>query len=239
MQRKLILLFVFTICCGINGIAQCVAPKVSVHAISFLPEMNGAPLILDAKSYAIPGTGDSLRISTLRFYISGILLLQDTALVWAEQNSYHLIDAAEPERMKIMLPLPSGLLYNKVRFNLGIDSITNTRGAQGGDLDAVRGMYWAWQSGYINIKLEGTSPVCNTRKHEFQYHLGGYGAGTYCMQPVVLGANSKKDLCIGIALDRFFLELPLAAQPSVMIPGSDAVALARKAALMFYPIKQR
>jgi len=56
---------------------------------------------------------------------------------------------------------------------IGTDSITNVSGALDGDLDPIKGMYWAWNSGCINFKLEGTR-VISGKKTPFEYHIGGY-----------------------------------------------------------------
>lgn len=39
-------------------------------------------------------------------------------------------------------------------------------------------MYWSWNSGYIFLKLEGTSPSAPTDatgKNTFRYHIGSFG----------------------------------------------------------------
>ena len=61
-----------------------------------------------------------------------------------------------------------------ISFCIGIDSLASVSGALSGDLDPSNGMYWAWQSGYINMKIEGTSSSCKTRKNSFNFHIGGY-----------------------------------------------------------------
>ena len=36
-------------------------------------------------------------------------------------------------------------------------------------------MYWVWNSGYIFLKLEGTSTVLPAADNAFFYHIGGFG----------------------------------------------------------------
>ena len=81
--------------------------------------------------------------------------------------------------------------HDKIKFNLGIDSLTNVSGVMGGDLDPTKGMYWTWQSGYINFKMEGSSAVCPTRNHEFQFHIGGYQDPFYAMQTLELEVKNS------------------------------------------------
>ena len=37
------------------------------------------------------------------------------------------------------------------------------------------GMYWAWESGFIFLKMEGTSSKASTANGKFYYHIGLYG----------------------------------------------------------------
>jgi hypothetical protein len=114
---------------------------------------------------------DSFRIETFRFYITRIEFYNNKKLVWKEKNSFHLIDAAKKTSQTINLKTPANLNYDFIQFNLGVDSVTNVSGALGGDLDPTKGMYWTWQNGYINFKIEGKR---NTEKENLKIHLGGY-----------------------------------------------------------------
>ncbi|MES2389416.1 MAG: MbnP family protein [Bacteroidota bacterium] len=182
------------------------------------------------------GTKDSLAISNFRFYISGTRLMLNNETIWAEAGigSYHLADASKPASLQIPLNIPKGIAYNRIAFNLGIDSLTNAGGAKGGSLDAANGMYWAWHSGYINMILEGSSPLCKTRKHGFQYHLGGFRQGEYCMQKIVLPVNNKA-ATIQIKADAsvFINREMLVNEANSMTPGKRVTELSKKAAGMF------
>jgi hypothetical protein len=181
----------------------------------------------------IAPVADKLSITMLRCYISAITLWQDGERVWQEPASYHLIDAELPESLALALHVPDGVRYNSIRFNLGIDSVTSTSGAHGGDLDPVKGMYWAWQSGYINFKLEGHSPVSTARRHQFQFHLGGYQSPYAAMQPIALAVQPAPQVVITMDVSRFLSGIDIAAQNSIMIPGAEAEALSKKAAGIF------
>ena len=56
---------------------------------------------------------------------------------------------------------------------LGVDSVLNYNGVHEGALDPINGMYWTWQTGYINCKLEGNI-ICDSSRKSFEYHIGGY-----------------------------------------------------------------
>ena len=218
----------------IAGSIQSGAQHTARRKLCFTPVFGRDSLSMDRGAYAINNGADSLHITTLRFYVSGILLQDKSRIIWREPKSFHLIDAAEPAQLQILLQIPPDLVYDQLVFQLGIDSATNAAGAQDGDLDATKGMYWAWQSGYINLKLEGNSPVCKTRKHEFQFHLGGFREGELCVQTIALKVPAGKDICIGVDVARFFSGIDLATQNNVTTPGAAAITISRKAADMFF-----
>ncbi len=199
-------------------------------SIRFVPEYGSKPIVLGGQYYPMRG-GDSIVFDVLKFYVSGIELYNGDELVYKEPGSYHLLNE-EAGVMGINLSVPEGLRYNRVGFHIGIDSATNTSGALDGDLDPAMGMYWAWQSGYINLKLEGRSSICNTRNHEFSFHLGGYLAPGYALQQLVLPVTTD-DIQVAIALDAFIQSIDLGKENSIMIPGKEAVMLATKMAHTF------
>jgi hypothetical protein len=74
--------------------------------------------------------------------------------------------------------------YTSVAFTIGVDSARCTAdlSKRTGVLDPAKGgegMYWAWNSGYIFMKIEGTSPsVARSQGQpngEFFFHIGGFG----------------------------------------------------------------
>lgn len=210
---------------------QCfVLLKASAIDIRFVATFKGKTVSLEDAWYHISDK-DSLQLETIRGYITNIAFYKNGELAYKEKNSYHLIDASEQHSM--LISIPSVFSFDEVRFNMGVDSITNVSGALNGDLDPAKGMYWAWQSGYINFKLEGTSKLCPTRKNEFEFHLGGYAGGDKSLQEIQLKATGKGEVKIAIAIDRFLQQVDLAKQNAVMIPGKEAVALSALLARCF------
>jgi hypothetical protein len=67
-----------------------------------------------------------------------------------------LIDFDENDSNALCLEIPDDIEFDAIQFNLGLDSLTNVSGALGGDLDPTKGMYWTWQNGYVNFKLQGS-----------------------------------------------------------------------------------
>jgi hypothetical protein len=180
------------------------------------------------------GVNDSIQIETLKFYISSIELLNKGKVIWKEQNSFHLIDISNEKTLTALLNIPATITFDQVKFNLGIDSITNVSGALGGDLDPTKGMYWTWQNGYINFKLEGKSNVCKTRLHEFQLHLGGYQYPFNSLTSVVLNVSQNEKADILIDIKRFLKTIDLSTQHHIMSPCSDAMLLSNKVLKTFF-----
>ncbi|MCF8450713.1 MAG: hypothetical protein K9G49_12655 [Taibaiella sp.] len=180
-----------------------------------------------------PLNKDSTLIQACRFYISAIEFYEDDRLQWKESNSYHLLDAATAATLQLLLNVPEKIHYSSIKFRLGIDSTTNVSGAMGGDLDPSKGMYWSWQSGYINFKLEGRNTKCPGRNNEFHFHLGGYASSFASMQTVALTTENTNSIAIQFDVQQFLSGIDLTTQNNIMIPGNDAVILSKKAASIF------
>lgn len=184
---------------------------------------------------SIPGVYDStqLQITGLKFYISKIKLLKNKKEIFSEKNSFHLVDASDVSSQKITLTHSKSILADEITFYLGIDSLTSVSGVMGGDLDPTKGMYWTWQSGYINIKLEGNSKLCKTRNNEFQFHLGGYQAPFYCLQTVQFPIKNKNEINIKLDLEKIISQLNLTKQNHIMSPNKEAFILSKVVANAF------
>jgi len=173
-------------------------------------------------------TVDSIRIETLKFYLSGIELFKDENLAWKEENSFHLVDASIEKSLSITLKIPESISFNSVKFNIGIDSITNVSGAIGGDLDPTKGMYWTWQSGYINFKIEGKSPDCIARNNEFQFHLGGYTSPNNSLQTIKLNTGEKEVILLEMDIKKLLGSIDLKKQNQIMSPGPESVSISSR-----------
>lgn len=195
--------------------------------LHFVPTWGHHP-IAAGTYYKLP-SGDSLQFSSFRCYVSYISLAVKGKEVYRDANPYHLIDMAEPQTMNMLLPqIPK---YYELRFALGVDSAMSVSGAHSGDLDPEKGMYWAWQSGYINFKIEGSSPLCNTRRNEFQFHVGGYaGKDNALVQVTLQNTDAPNEMTIEIPLDTWMQQTDLRRQNTIMSPGTEAVQLARQLA---------
>lgn len=176
---------------------------------------------------------NALKIETCQFYLSNFVLLKNDTEVWREANSHHLLIEDYNESLTIPLYCPDNVDFDAIQFLLGIDSITNVSGAYGGDLDPTKGMYWAWNSGYINFKLEGKDTRCPTRNNQFQFHLGGYLPPFSAAQEIRLNVKKSKKIDILVELSTFFTDVDLSKLHTVMSPSAKAKKLSVIAASMF------
>jgi hypothetical protein len=193
---------------------------------------NGNKLELN-KQYFIVNSTDSIQIETIKFYVSNIEFFKNDQLVYKEKNSFHLIDAADSSTFNLMINLEPNINFNKIKFNLGIDSITNYNGAMGGDLDPTKGMYWTWQNGYINLKIEGKSNLSIAKNKDFVFHLGGYQNALSTLQTIQLPVQNSQVITINMAIDKWIYEIDLNKQNHIMSPSKEAVILANKLSTIF------
>ncbi|MCX6148280.1 MAG: hypothetical protein NTW25_13685 [Candidatus Kapabacteria bacterium] len=196
-----------------------------ISKINFDSSLN--KIKLELNKYILLNKNDSISIETIKFYISNIKLAIDDSIIFQEPNSYHLIDFENISTKSISLNYHKNIIFNKIKFNLGIDSATNVSGALGGDLDPTKGMYWTWQNGYINFKFEGKSNICQNKNNEFQYHLGGYLYPNNSIQEITLNIKNNKDLNININLDNLLPNLNLSDKNHIMSPSLESVKVSK------------
>jgi len=207
------------------------ARTADLTTLIFKPFFGTEELLLNNRWYKI-GVSDSILFSQLKFYVSNVRLAVNDGDLDREPN-YHLVDLEKKESMKILVENRDDLYWNKVKFNLGVDSATNVAGAMGFDLDPTNGMYWTWQSGYINLKLEGKCSLCPTRKNEFIFHLGGYQSPFNSMHEIELVASPKEVIEIKMDFAKLFQQINLKEQNALMSPGKEAARMSLLVAQLF------
>ena len=201
-------------------------------SILFSPKF-GNQNVVPGKNYFLPAVNDSVSVETFRFYVSDICFMKNKKIVFRDKDA-HLIDLESQLNILYKNKISD---FDEVQFSIGIDSITNSGGVKGGDLDPTKNMYWAWQSGYINFKLEGKSNLCATRKNEFQFHLGGYQFPFNALQTVSLKLKQSDTAQVTFDVRQFIWDIDLTHQNQIMSPSKEAVLLSKKVAKAF-SIKQ-
>lgn len=206
---------------------SCSLPAQDTLTVYFRPLFADAPLE-SGRKYCFQN--DTIEIETLRFYISDMGFYKAGELVSVAEKKYHLLDFENPASLQIRHILADSL--DTVKFKIGIDSLTNVSGVLGGDLDPVNGMYWTWQSGYINFKLEGRSMRCPARNHRFQLHIGGYRSPFNALQEIELEAKNET-IVIGIPIDELLQKIDVSSHYEVMSPNQRAVDISTLIASVF------
>jgi hypothetical protein len=200
-------------------------------SVEFRAFYDNKPLLLKSEQHQFQEK--KMVFTRLKYYITNIELCLGNVPVWKENNSHHLVNQEQIETAKIALEVPQELQYDKIKYHLGVDSLTNVSGAMGGDLDPTKGMYWAWNSGYINFKLEGIYEDCPTRKNKFQFHIGGYAEKVASVQTIEHEVLKEEPIVILVQIDQFLSQLNLVEEHSLMSPSTKAVVLAELAASIF------
>lgn len=149
--------------------------------------------------------GEEVTLNLFNYYVSNFVLLKEdgTEYIVPKDECYHLVrhDVTATHSLTIN-NVPAGE-YTKVKFIIGVDSLKSTSDAsqRTGDLDvATNGdMYWMWNSGYIFMKMEGTSPSSTAIGNIFNYHIGLYGG--YATPTI----NNLKSVTLSVTDDKIIV----------------------------------
>lgn len=209
------------------AVYYCSTIQAQAISLRINPVFGTENLVLTDRFYLLNQT-DSVRIDKLKFYISNIRFLNHEREVYSFHGNYFLINPADSASLEINLPAPKFQPYNKISFDIGVDSTISVNGVQSGPLDPINGMYWAWNTGYIFVKLEGRSPLCQTRKHLFNYHLGGFKRPYNAIRNCSFELKNGHSQVINLQLDvkKFLEAADLKTLPGVMEPSFNSNRLA-------------
>lgn len=168
--------------------------------LSLKPMIANTPVVLHS---SIVHNNDSIIITSFKAYIV-IPTLTDTFV--------HLLDIED----NLICSIPD----DAESVIIGIDSMQTVKTNFSGALDPINGMFWTWNSGYINVKIEGISQRSIQRNHIFQMHLGGFTAPHQVSIPLRIPRNTPIKLSIDIApcIDALLSNY----QGTVMSPGKHA-----------------
>lgn len=184
-------------------------------------------------AYTHPASGEEITITELRYYITNIRLHANDGSTWVEPESYHLVDASDSEFHLQLNEVPSKE-YTSMTYLLGVDSLRNSSGAQTGALDPVHNMFWSWNTGYIFVRAEGTSPA--SPDGHFTYHLGGFSGPYNAIREIHhsfdetilrVAPDANPSVHVMVQAARFWHGgISLADISGVHMPGANAALLA-------------
>jgi len=130
--------------------------------------------------------GEQVRFTTFDYFVSNFVLTNKDGFTYTvpKNECYFLEKHDDPDSREIKLKnIPAGD-YTGLRFTIGVDSAKSVSpiAERTGALDpagAANGHYWSLNSGYIFMKMDGTSPAApvepSTGERIFQYHVGLFG----------------------------------------------------------------
>lgn len=179
MKKYLLLPFLLLIFGAVGVLNSCKKdadsqPTVGTVSVELANVVGPQALALDGTAYTT-ASGEAFTVSTFRYYISNIKFTKADGSTYAAPAEYHLIDADKPSSTAFTVSnVPSGD-YTGVSFVVGVDSTTTKGDPLGlpGDLNPANAMYWAWATGHIFLKLEGTVTSASPNK-ALVCHIGGY-----------------------------------------------------------------
>ncbi len=194
--------------------------------------------------------GEDFSVSQLQYFVSNIRLKKSdgSEYVVPQDSSYFMVREHVPETHLIRLSVPQGD-YTGVSFVLGVDSLRSTMDIsrrQGilnpTDMSRQEGMYWTWNSGYIFLRMEGTSPQIApdpSGNRRFRYHIGGFGGGFGT--PPVRTINNIKTINLSFGRDVAKVrnnstpQMHIVADVLKVFNGAVNISLAQNPTVMFSP----
>ncbi|MGM0478304.1 MAG: MbnP family protein [Bacteroidota bacterium] len=193
---------------------------------------NVVPFELNTE-YIHPMSNDTLTYTKFKYYVSNFKLKKSDGTWWTHPESYFLVDVSDASSTTLTISnIPEGN-YTEVSYVMGVDSARNVSGAQTGALSTTNNMFWSWNSGYIMVKAEGTSP--NSQSGNFAFHLGGFSGSNNVItsqnhvfgspEEVGPGMNPTIQLTINPA-KMFHTTGSISGNTSIMMPGPDATTMA-------------
>jgi len=152
------LLFLWSL---ISGVAEGQSAVVVHHQV----KLGEVPVLLG--EWQKSDSNVSIRIDKLRWYVSLPPAGKKGLKAW-------LLDLADSASLDQQMSRP---VNNKISLLFGIDSTIQVGGVGTGALDPLRGMYWTWQTGYVQWKMEGAIRVDGVES-PLELHLGGFDGVT-------------------------------------------------------------
>jgi hypothetical protein len=172
--------FSISSCTNESTVAPTGDGKLSIEFDNYVGTKN---LVLNGTTYK-NAAGEDFTVTMLNYYVSNFKLLKadGSSYTIPQDSSYFLIREADKASQIVKLKnIPAGQ-YTGVEFMIGVDSLRNTLGLDKwyGVLDQgshdSEGMYWAWNSGFIFLKMEGMSPAAPANVNgRYRYHIGLFG----------------------------------------------------------------
>jgi hypothetical protein len=222
-------------------------PRPDILTLRFKNKVGAQALRLLNETYTDP-FGEPMTIYKFKYYVSHISVITEDNTEHHIDDGDHLVDEADTASKTIVVPAPA-LPLKAIIFLLGVDSVKNISGAQTGDLDPLKGMFWTWNTGYVDAELEGRSDSSHANEHFLSWHVGGFKQhqnaareirlplnGSFTAGTIPGGAVSARTIIIDADILKWFNgrgPIHIAQAPVCHEPGPLAMSIADNYASMF------
>jgi len=222
-------------------VPEPVAPApVRTVSLQFRHIVDTSALVFDAVNYN--PDNQEYRVTKFIYYISNVELTKTDNSVYKVPESYFLVDHSNPSSLKLDLSVPQST-YKSISFMLGVDSARNCSGVQKGALDLTNNMFWTWNTGYIFLKLEGSSPQSGDAAGELKFHIGGFKGVSKTQRSYTFNlgnddTSAEKNIAFGFVanvneLFRSPSKIDFGTTYHIMSAGASAALIASNYADMF------
>ena len=179
--------------------------------------------ILSLIFFATNGNGQFPALITIRHVFNGNSFLHQTVVIDDSLSfrctmlKYYLRerDGDEAEFYLISSDTTLRILSNGSPFYTGVEAQRQEQGIGKGMLDPRHDMYWTWNTGYIQMKLEGELFRNGKPSEKLIWHLGGFAAGMNTTWPITLNKNSSTTLICDLSA---FIQKYASSAPQIMSP---------------------
>ncbi len=166
-----------------------------------------------------------IRFEVFKFYLGNFFFFNVDHQIIGQENDFFLIDISEKEMDTLPFIIPRET--KSIRFSFGVDSSLQHQATFTGDLHPFNGMYWTWQAGYINCKIEGQITKQNGLE-KFTFHLGGFLGKYKADQNVSIVADNEDGFHWFVDMKNLSKLVFQNPQKKIMRPSLDAVTLSQK-----------
>ena len=165
--------------------------------------------------------GNSFTVSTLRFYLSHLRLVNEQGnvvpAVLAEADGtpleygVALVDYTDPASETLHLLVPPGR-YKSMTLSIGVPEHCDDGGLlnhenaaeQNAPLDVDTDMYWGWDPGYVFLKIEGRTEAADGTK-SFVFHVGDDKRYVTTTLPATFDVSGPAVHRVALDINRFFI----------------------------------
>lgn len=193
--------------CTKDDVAPAGADDKNAVTLEFDNRVGAQKMALGSTTYK-NAFGEEFTLTTFNYFISNVVLKKEDGTEVKFPDQYFLVRQDEPKSWEPELNDVPAADYTEISFLIGVDSARTVAGSdkRTGVLDEYApehaGMSWSWNTGYIFLKMEGTSPVAppnSAGKRAFEMHIGGFKGAANNLRTVTLPLNTRATVRKNIA----------------------------------------